>query len=1304
MNSSISDLDKIVADYLIAVETGDATDLDTLCDRHPEHADSIRDYFAVRANILKVIGTEDSAAAIQIEGYDILREIGRGAMGVVFEAIQKNLHRQVAIKVLKEGALGSAATKKRFEDEAKLIAQLDHEHVVGVIDSGVVNGQPYMVMPLIHGKALNKVIQKGPLPHSDVVRLMLQATSAISEAHEQGIVHRDIKPANILADSDLTSCRIADFGLAAWSEQTQRLTQTGDIVGTAGYIAPEVIKGKSKGDTKSDTYSIGATIYALLTGVPPFRAATPAESILLAMNSDPVPPRNLNPGIPVDLESICLKCMHPVPDRRYSSAQEIHTDLQQFVDGKPVIARPVSSWETLNRWAKRNRGLAASIVTIAAVLLAGIGGTTWFALESRAETARAKKAEAVSERNSEQSKLDKLAAEKSAKRTKDAFKIFTDSFRSVDPNEGADADMLAKDVLIHAKDRLENSELDDEGKAEMLSALTSSFLGVGAYEPAVLTAEAELALRKTLLGIDHTETLEAMNRLARSYQNAGHFEKAIKFDKDLLKLLTTKLGDVHSSTLTTMGNLAASYRMAGKNDKALELLQQVVELRKTELGIDHPSTLNAMGNLAASHRLAGENDKSLILCQQVLELQKTKLGLDHTDTLTTLGNLAASYRDAGEIDLAIEVSQQLLGLQKTKLGHDHPKTLVTMGNLAISYSAAGNLTQSMAMYQQVLELMKTKLGSNHPDTLRAMANVAGGYRASGELDKALELDKQVLDLLKTKLGSDHPDTLASMANLVVSYGQAGKANIALELSQQVLELKKNRFGADHPSTMFSMASLAVNYERAGETDKALELNQQVLELRKTKLGPDHLETLRAMANLAVSYHHAGESDKARELDENVLELRRIKLGANHPDTLKSMANLATSYFQTGAFGKALALFEEVLELQKTKFGFDHPETMSTMSNLAVIYLRQGETDKGLELSRQALELRKIKLGVDHPKVLVSMNNLAGGYYQAGENDKAVKLFEQLLKLLKTNLSPDHANTVNVMSNLARCYRRAGEYAKSIELYQQVLEQRKTKHGLAHPSTLISMDNLASSYYQAGQNGEALELFQQVLKLRKTKLGSDHPDTLNSMASLAVSQKDSGLVEEAIRLLEEVFERSENKETLQRYVPHLREAYIKGKQIEKLKMLLQNQITEARDASNQIELRKELGRSGDALLQVEAYADAEVLLREYHELFLQEDAGSWQEFNARSLLGAALSKLEKNTEAKPLLTEAFTGLNDNAEQIPKNVREKHLSRSAQWLIELAETTANEEDLKKWTAEKERIMKEHGSDEKSKTDSD
>jgi len=178
-DSSASDLDKVIADYLLAVETGDECDLDTVCERHPDHAEGIRRYFNVKQQLFDSLEADDSAAKIEIEGFEILREIGRGGMGIVFEALQKNLNRNVAIKVLREGALASVAGRKRFEDEAQLIAKFQHDHIVDVIQYGSVDSRPYMVMPLATGKSLNLVIQNGPLPHQTVAKIMFDVADAL---------------------------------------------------------------------------------------------------------------------------------------------------------------------------------------------------------------------------------------------------------------------------------------------------------------------------------------------------------------------------------------------------------------------------------------------------------------------------------------------------------------------------------------------------------------------------------------------------------------------------------------------------------------------------------------------------------------------------------------------------------------------------------------------------------------------------------------------------------------------------------------------------------------------------------------------------------------------------------------------------------------------------------------------------------------------------------------------------------------------------------------------------------------------
>jgi serine/threonine protein kinase len=401
MSDSITQIDKILANFMLELETGKETDLETLYERHPKHEYELRQYFEMRRGLFdlfspdslsladmpeakKVTESEDAhdfyRKHVQIEGYELIEEIGRGGMGVVFEAIQTSLNRSVAIKVLREGVLASNHSRRRFEEEAKLIAKFQHDHIVSVIEFGQIEDHPYLVMPLVQGKALNQVIHSGPLTQTTACNVMLQVTAAIAAAHHADVIHRDIKPANILTDDNFQECKVVDFGLAVDDQSANRMTKTGDVLGTPGFLAPEIIKGTNKGDVLTDVYSLGATLYALLTGVPPFRAATPAGSIILAMESDPVSPRKINPNLAVDIESICLKCMNPVRERRYQSVEKLNDDLLRFKDGKTVIARPVGRLEAVSRWSARNRWLATAMTASVALLvgLLGLGAFSWF--------------------------------------------------------------------------------------------------------------------------------------------------------------------------------------------------------------------------------------------------------------------------------------------------------------------------------------------------------------------------------------------------------------------------------------------------------------------------------------------------------------------------------------------------------------------------------------------------------------------------------------------------------------------------------------------------------------------------------------------------------------------------------------------------------------------------------------------------------------------------------------------------------------------------------------------------------------
>ncbi len=301
--------------------------------------------------------------------YDILDKIGHGGMGLVLKARSRRLKRVVALKLIKVGQLAEEQEVARFMVEARAAAHLEHPNIVGVYDVGEHAGSPFFTMEYVEGQSLHKLISERPLQPRRAAIIIRKLALAVAYAHEAGILHRDLKPQNILLDK-YEEPKITDFGLATNAQENSQLTATGTVLGTPSYMPPEQARGKHEEMGKwSDVYSLGATFYESLVGRPPFTAATLGETLQQVMTVDPVSLRSLNPAIPRDLETICLKCLEKSPARRYQTGQELADELQRFLDDRPILARPTSRTEKFVRWCRRNPVVAGAIaaVSVAAV-------------------------------------------------------------------------------------------------------------------------------------------------------------------------------------------------------------------------------------------------------------------------------------------------------------------------------------------------------------------------------------------------------------------------------------------------------------------------------------------------------------------------------------------------------------------------------------------------------------------------------------------------------------------------------------------------------------------------------------------------------------------------------------------------------------------------------------------------------------------------------------------------------------------------------------------------------------------------
>jgi serine/threonine protein kinase len=782
-----------------------------------------------------LVGAEHPA----VPGYEIVDVQGRGGMGVVYKARQLSLNRLVALKMIRSEEQGSAHELARLQSEAEAVARLQHPNVVQIYEVGVHQGRPFLALEFVEGASLAQQLGGTPLPPDQAAPLAETLARAVHHAHERGIVHRDLKPANILLrrkseirnpksetkpkpeiprtetpgaprlglqDSDFEFVsdfgfrisdfdpKITDFGLAKRLDDEAGRTQSGAVLGTPSYMAPEQAQGRARQvGPAADTYALGAILYEMLTGRPPFRGTTPLDTLEQVRSQEPVPPSRLQPSLPRDLETICLKCLAKEPAHRYASAAALAEDLRRFQAGEPLQARPLGICARSLRWARR-RPTSAALVAVsagAALLLAAGGVWSNAALRSAAEreSQRAEEAQAQRQRAEGNFQLARAAVDRMLTRVAEGRLAQVPQLEQV-----------RRAVLEDARDFYE------------------TFLRAKRTDPDV-----------------RHETASAYARLGKIYLflgRAGDAEEAFGQALAFFEVLTREapgIPDYRQELAQCHNNLGVLWKDTRRFREAEQAYLQALKLHEA-LTAEFPTVARHRADLATSHNNLGvlykntrrfreseQAHRQALTLQEQLAAEAPNTPMWQQDVARSHYNLGSLFWSTGRLPEAATAHQQALARQQ-KLVADFPGHPGYLQELANTYSNLGALQQ----------------------TRRQPAEAEQSYRQAVEAQAKLAADFPGMPLYRQDLGRTH----FNLGTLLQDAGRLGEAEQAyrqsLDLRERLSAEASSR--ADYQSDLaITLNNLAVLLRDRGELGEARQLLDRAVGLQRQarKANPQH---------------------------------------------------------------------------------------------------------------------------------------------------------------------------------------------------------------------------------------------------------------------------------------------------------------------------------------------------------------------------------------------------------------------------------------------------------------------------------
>jgi len=741
----------------------------------------------------------DLGRPTEIGPYLLVDVLGEGGMGVVYRAEQTEpIRREVALKVVRRG-LDTDSIIARFGAERQALALMDHPNIAKVLDAGATpDGRPYFAMELVHGRPLTRFCDEHRLSTEERLRLFVRVCRAVQHAHQRGIIHRDLKPSNVLvAEADGQPVpKVIDFGIAkvvAPDADAPLLTVVGHFVGTPEYTSPEQAGVRPGGvDTRADVYSLGVMLYELLTGCRPyeFDTYTPVEIERVLRDAEPAKPSTaftrsvsgphavsatpferlsarrstvarLRRQLAGDLDNIVLKALAKDPNERYGSVEQLTDDIERYLAGQPVSARPATWRYRVRKFVGRHRlgtGLGAALVIT--IVGAGVALAVQSArIANERDRALAAEQRALTEAATAQQTADFLAS----------------LFQVSNPIEGLGADVSAREVLDRGAERIQSSLSEQpEVRARLLNVLGSVYVSLGLNRAAIPLVEQAVEIRRRLDAPDAPSLALVIDSLAEAYQGDGNFEAAEPLYREALAINRRAFPEGSAQLATTISNLAVLCLYTNKLDEAEGLMRESLAMRERLLGPDHADTTFSANNLGVLLQRKGEYDEAETLYRRTLAARLKIYGPEHPEVANITSNLAALLLVKGDYAAAEPLFRRALELYRKLLPPDHvnlARPLLGLGELALR---TGKPAEAEPLIREGLRIRLTSMPATHFRVASAERLLGECLTAEGRHADAEAALLESYRHLRDALGDSHAETRKARQALAELYRAWGK--------------------------------------------------------------------------------------------------------------------------------------------------------------------------------------------------------------------------------------------------------------------------------------------------------------------------------------------------------------------------------------------------------------------------------------------------------------------------------------------------------------------------------------------------